>query len=318
MAEDNKAYIVYNGDADGLCAANQYLLEKKSHIELISGVKRDIALLDKIVTIQSSHITVFDIAVKNNLSSLKKLLGQHCKILWFDHHISAEIPQHSNLTTHIDTRPTVNTSSIVYQYFQNRFHSWAVAGLFGDNLHKAAYELAQSIGFNNEKTSCLKELGELLNYNAYGASVEDLYYDPECLLPQLNQFVDALDFIKSTSIVSTLREGLINDMNSAISIQPIAPQVFILPDEKWSRRVIGHYANSLVKNNPDLAYAVLVKNNSENSYVVSIRSPSHTTKTAASFCLKFPTGGGRSIAAGINHLPFDQFDDFVKAFCEYF
>jgi len=314
----NNEYIVFNGDADGLCSANQFLLLNIGDIEIVTGVKRDIALLEKIITAKNSNITVFDIAVKNNLQPLKKLLDQNCKVQWFDHHMSGDFQKHPNLKTNIDISPTVNTSYIVHKYIKEKFPLWAITGLFGDNLHKTAYELAKNICLNNKRTVILKELGELLNYNAYGSTIDDLYFDPAILLKQMTDFADPFDFIENTSILSTLRKGQKEDLNKAKTINPIKQNILILPDEKWSRRVIGIYANLLVRENPDIAHAVMVKNNIEKYYVVSIRSPANSTKTAAEFCQKFPTGGGRAIAAGINKLPFDDLDNFIRKFCNFF
>jgi hypothetical protein len=45
-----------------------------------------------------------------------------------------------------------------------------------------------------------------------------------------------------------------------------------------------------------------------------VRVPRDATTSAEAFCRKFPTGGGRRTAAGINNLPAETFNDFVTAF----
>jgi hypothetical protein len=45
---------------------------------------------------------------------------------------------------------------------------------------------------------------------------------------------------------------------------------------------------------------------------VSVRAPL-ARATADALCRKFPTGGGRAQAAGINHLPKDRLPEFVRA-----
>ena len=41
-------YDVFNGDADGLCALHQLRLANPALAELVTGVKRDIKLLDRV------------------------------------------------------------------------------------------------------------------------------------------------------------------------------------------------------------------------------------------------------------------------------
>ncbi|HZV66950.1 MAG TPA: hypothetical protein VFG03_18780, partial [Telluria sp.] len=41
-------YDVFNGDADGICALHQLRLAQPAETRLITGVKRDIALLDRL------------------------------------------------------------------------------------------------------------------------------------------------------------------------------------------------------------------------------------------------------------------------------
>ena len=94
-------YFVFNGDADGLCAAHQFYLKNPQPFTAITGVKRDIALLKKIEQVSGSNVIVFDIAVEKNLPFLDQLSEQNCKILWFDHHISNENPEHGNIEYHL-------------------------------------------------------------------------------------------------------------------------------------------------------------------------------------------------------------------------
>ena len=49
---------------------------------------------------------------------------------------------------------------------------------FGDNLHSPAHGLADTLKPSHEEIEELRELGELINYNAYGETVEDLHYLP--------------------------------------------------------------------------------------------------------------------------------------------
>jgi hypothetical protein len=52
----------------------------------------------------------------------------------------------------------------------------------------------------------------------------------------------------------------------------------------------------------------------DGTYLVSVRAPLENKRGADELCRKFPTGGGRAAAAGINALPADQLDPFIDAF----
>ena len=94
-------YFVFNGDADGLCAAHQFYLKNLLDFEAITGVKRDIAMLKKTEQVSDANINVFGIALEKNLLFLSRRLEKNYKILWFDHHIGPEKPEHENIEYHI-------------------------------------------------------------------------------------------------------------------------------------------------------------------------------------------------------------------------
>jgi hypothetical protein len=102
----------------------------------------------------------------------------------------------------------------------------------------------------------------------------------------------------------------------AASIKPIRESesagVYILPNEPWARRVSGVYSNDLANGFPSRAHAVLTER-PDGTYLVSVRAPLENKQGADELCRRFPTGGGRAAAAGINALPRDQLDAFVDA-----
>ncbi len=106
-------------------------------------------------------------------------------------------------------------------------------------------------------------------------------------------------------------------MDKAMSFAPIHEdangRIFQLPPKPWARRVAGVFSNTLARNKPNLAHALLTAN-SDASLRISVRAPLHDRTGADTLCRKFPTGGGRAAAAGINELPADQLDAFTKAF----
>ena len=56
---------VFNGDADGICALLQLRLAEPRNSQLITGIKRDIALLDRVDAQSGDQVTVLDISLDN-------------------------------------------------------------------------------------------------------------------------------------------------------------------------------------------------------------------------------------------------------------
>ena len=90
----------------------------------------------------------------------------------------------------------------------------------------------------------------------------------------------------------------------------------ILPDESWSRRVIGVYANLLMHGDKDRAHALMILNKNR-SYLVGVRAPYNNKSGADLLCSMFG-GGGRRGAAGINNLPKQDKNNFIKEFKKQF
>ncbi len=313
MAE--RIYCAFNGDADGLCAMHQMRLWGGMKPDrLVTGVKRDIALLKRISELRNDLIYVFDVAIEKNITELKRLLENGCRVTWFDHHFAGQIPSGPNFVGRIDPSPDTNTAKIVAEQVGAPHAYWALIGLYGDNLHPVADDLARANGLEPEVASRLRELGELLNYNSYGQSLDDLTFDPAWLADMLEPFDHPLAFADELDVVERLRAARAGDLARAEAAERAQDNVILLPNESWARRVVGEFANRLARQAPDSAHAVLV-DDGRGGYVVSVRSPLNNSElSAADLCLKFPTGGGRKRAAGINKLPGDALAAFIDAF----
>ena len=315
-----KCIDVFNGDADGICALHQLRLhEPQPEARLISGVKRDINLLQQIEEVRDSSITVLDISLEKNRHSLERLLDQGNKVFYADHHYAGEVPSHDQLTVHIDPEPQLCTSLIINWMLEDKYAPWAVVGAFGDNLDESALELAQKLGLT--ELDQLRETGILLNYNGYGASLDDLFFHPAELYQQVQPYSDPLVFHADSPALKTLREGYRDDMSRAEAAAPLhedrSGRIFRLPAEAWARRVSGVFANALANERPDLAHAMLTENR-DGSLLVSVRAPLLNRNGADTLCRQFPSGGGRAAAAGINALPEVQLDAFIQAFSQQF
>lgn len=313
-------YDIFNGDADGICALQQLRLEEPRESVLVTGVKRDIRLLDRVNAAAGDELTVLDIALRANAGELGRLLGQGARCRYFDHHAPGAIPSHPNFTAFIDTAPDICTSLIVDRYLAGRQRIWAVVAAFGDNLVKSALRTAELLELEPLETERLRELGEGINYNAYGATVEDLHYHPADLFETLNHYRDPRDFIDGEPVFDVLRNACFDDLASAEGIAAHSSNdkaaVFILPDASWSRRVNGVFGNRLAQAHPQRAHAVLVTK--DGGYTVSVRAPANRPAGADELCSKFETGGGRKAAAGINLLPESELGRFIAAFEQQF
>ena len=127
-------YTVFNGDADGLCSLHQLRLEYPLDSVLITGAKRDVALLGCVDAHAGDAVTVLDVSVASNRAALTALLEREVTVQYFDHHFAGELPEHAGLRAVIDTSPRVCTGILVDKYLQGRRRIWAVVAAFGDNL----------------------------------------------------------------------------------------------------------------------------------------------------------------------------------------
>lgn len=312
---------VFNGDADGICALHQLRLADPADSELVTGPKRDIGLLKRVTAGAGDRVTVLDIALSKNREALDRLLAAGAHVRYFDHHQPGEIPAHPNLDAHIDTDANVCTSLLVDGFLQGSRRVWAVTAAFGDNLADSARQAAAPLGLAAGQLAQLQSLGECLNYNGYGETLEDLFFDPAELYRQLRPFADPFAFIAESPAYRTLKAGYEDDMARAIAV-PVAEtrpggRIFLLPAEKWARRISGVFGNQLAVGSPELAHAVLTAKPG-GGYVVSVRAPLATKAGADLLCSQFESGGGRKGAAGINHLPESELGRFIAGFFDVF
>lgn len=309
-------YDVFNGDADGLCALHQLRLSEPRESVLVTGVKRDISLLAKVPVDDCSSATVLDVSMDKNRAALLTLLDAGKPVHYVDHHHPGDIPEHPQLRANIDISPTCCTSLLVDEELQGQFRAWAVTAAFGDNLLQRARETAQSLNLSSAQLATLERLGTLINYNGYGASLDDLFFSPGSLYQRMQPFSDPLAFAAEDSSYQTLDTGYNEDMALAEALQPSERSdkhaIYTFPDARWARRVSGVYANTLVHNAPACAHAILTEK-PEGGYLVSVRAPLENRSGADALCRQFDTGGGRAAAAGINHLPAEQLEQFSSA-----
>lgn len=313
------AYDVFNGDADGICALHQLRLLHPRDSVLVTGVKREIDLLRRVP--QGMHtLTVLDVSFDANRDAIRALLDSGATIDFTDHHAATERFDHPGLIFHWDDSPDVCTSLLVSQRIDHQHLDWAIAAAYGDNLDTVAHRLAAHHGMSAQQRTQLAELGTLLNYNAYGETVDDLHYPPEQLFRAVHAYRVAQEFIDCAPEFIALREGFRSDTAHAAQLQPHASRaqgaVYLLPDAPWARRMSGIVANRVASAGAGQAFAVAVPR-SDGRLTISVRSAQPDRAPAYRFCEHYG-GGGRRLAAGINDLEPSQWTSFVSAFFDYF
>ena len=324
-------YDVFNGDADGIIALLQLRLSQSQpypkETRLITGVKRDISLLQQVDVMQATSVTVLDISLEKNSAALTALLEKEVKVFYVDHHRAGELPQSSYLTSLIDTDANTCTSLLINTHLNNEFALWAIAAAFGDNMHASAEKLAEQYKLSLTQQALLKELGIYINYNGYGRSVDDLHFHPAQLLEKLTNYTDPFELInESGSVFHQLKAAYLADMtkaqSSAVLVDNVQLTAVQLADEPWARRVSGVFGNELANASPDKAHVVVTLNEStadeEATYTISLRAPINNKQGAGELCASFPTGGGRAAAAGINALPAEMLGDFFVSVAKYY
>ena len=313
---------VFNGDADGICALHQLRLHTpQPDAHLITGPKRDIALLERVGEVSGQQITVLDISMDRNRDALTRLLSLGNRVFYADHHFSGQVIEHDLLEAHLDPSPDVCTSLIVDRLLAGAHRLWAIAGAFGDNLDESARRYARSLGLAEHEHGTLKEIGLLLNYNGYGLGIEDLLIHPADLFREIHRFDDPFIFHRDSEYLAQLRQGYAADMAQAADLHPetltACGRVFRLPATAWANRVVGVIANTFSREQPAMAHVVLLTR-PDGGFQVSVRAPLATGRGADDLCRRYATGGGRAAAAGINHLPEAELAAFLADFARHF
>ena len=317
-------YDVFNGDADGIIALLQLRLNEPKESVLITGVKRDIKLLEQVVKANDvTSVTTLDISMEKNQAALQALIENQVSVFYCDHHRTGNVPQSDLLEVLVNLDAEVCTSLLINQKLKGKYSDWAIAAAFGDNLNQRAQDIGQQQGLCQADIDFLCELGTLINYNGYGANLDDLHIAPAELFQQLLKYTSPFELRDDlASPYYLLKKGYEQDYAHVAQIKPLhsneVSRVFELPCECWARRISGVYGNELANQFPDLAHAVLTLNHSGEDYMVSVRAPLNNRVGADDVCSQFETGGGRKAAAGVNALPLGEKAKFIQILNDYY
>ena len=311
-----RRFDVFNGDADGICALRQLRLAHPAEAELVTGLKRDIALLARVPAESGDEVTVLDVSLDRNRVGLEHLLARGAEVRWFDHHEPFGIPRHPRLAATIDTAAGMCTSELVDQYLGGAWRAWAVVGAFGDNLEGSAARLALGAGLPQETLARLRDLGESLNYNAYGASEADVIVPPAELYRLAARHHEPLAFHEREPLLARIAAAREADLDAARGVAPERStgdvEIHRLPATPWSRRVLGSFANLRAREDAARAHLVLAPV-AGGAFMASLRTPAGALP-AARFARAFGDGGGRATAAGVDRIEPDALGAFIHAF----
>lgn len=314
-------FDLFNGDADGIFSLLQLRqVDPRPDAERITGVKRDIKLFPRIAGRAGAgdRVTALDISMAKNTDGLTQVLKDGADVLYIDHHQTGDVPKSNRMTVITDQTKESCTAYLTDNHLRGAKAAWAVCGAYGDNFPGLAETIASSRNLNLPMGR-LRELGELVNYNAYGLSLDDLHFHPAKLYEILLDYPDPVAFLDDhPPAFETLRTGHSEDWEVAQSAREIdvsdVGQILVLPARPASNRISGLFGNALVDEDPELAFAVLTELEDAAHYRVSIRAPrGRNSGSAADLANRFG-GGGRAAAAGIDALEDAELPRFIDAF----
>jgi len=117
-----KCFDIFNGDADGICALLQLRQINPVDSILVTGIKRDIKLLEKVHAEQGDKLTVLDVSLDKNKTALLRNLKNGAEVFYVDHHFCGEIPDHDQLTTLINLDANTCTSLLMNEHLEKAFN----------------------------------------------------------------------------------------------------------------------------------------------------------------------------------------------------
>jgi hypothetical protein len=320
MFEPKQVAFLFNGDADGILSQHMLWLSGIRPSLRLTGMKREISLLERLPPSFRGDAHVLDISLKTNAEAARSFLSREGgSLTWYDHHESVDLPEQPRLKTHIHPTSGQCTALIVNGVLGHAFDLWAAAAAFGDNVTASAEAILRKHGLSQTDRDALAELGEWLNYNAYGEP-EDAFLSPLEFAHRLEGYANPLVFFRESGLFPGLAQQIQDDERHCLALEPwqrrTLASVYRVPDTAWARRFGATWMNRLVRQNPDQGFAIFQARR-KGGYLVSLRAPQKgplSTWNAAQFAGQYPTGGGRVQAAGINALPEDMLESCATAF----
>jgi hypothetical protein len=310
-------FDVFNGDADGICALHQLRLADPLDTTLVTGLKHEIALVERVPARQGDIVTVLDVSLDRNRQALLALLEAGVHVRYFDHHYAGAIPASADLEAMIDAQGALCTSALVDRHLGGRHRVWAAVGAFGDGLDDLGARLASTLALDADAVERLRELGNTLNYNAYGATPADVAMPPLAMYRLVHAYDDPFELLRREAAIDGIARQRRADLELALGVPPLrrtpTADVRVLPDAPWGRRISGELANRVALAMPHKAHLVITPLGG-GFFGASVRSPRGRSPLAVDFCRQYAGGGGRREAAGIERVAQAELEGLMQAF----
>ena len=87
---------------------------------LVTGLKRDVALVGRVDARPGDSVTVFDVSLGANRDAVVALLERGVSVRYFDHHFAGDPIAHPAFESHIDASPGVCSGILVDRYLGGR------------------------------------------------------------------------------------------------------------------------------------------------------------------------------------------------------
>lgn len=307
---------VCNGDADGLCSILQWRRHEPKASTIVTLLRHEASLWGRVHTRPGDEFLLCDIPLEPNRATLLQLLNGGARVHYLNHHDTEDIPWHPQLQATVDSSHEACTSLIVDRLLGGKYRDWAVVGAYGDQLTRVANRLASGLGFMKDVRTRLRELGELISYNACVPHEKDAYLAPARLYERLSRYPGPLDFLQSESLVAELNAVRLEDLNKASALTPYWQDacacVYVLPDAPWAHRVASSLYYRIAAAEPQRAHAFLrplkdgyfeAKVHAARNAGADLPKPEHTERASR-----------RPRAWVIEHLPNGEIDHFIRAF----
>jgi hypothetical protein len=227
-------YYVFNGDADGLCALQQLRLVEPGDATLVTGVKRDIGLLERVNAAGADAITVLDISLDRN-----RRLG--CCAL-FRPSYAGEVPEHPHFEPHIEE---ISGSVPHTGRSPSTDASRGDRSAFGDGLPRVGAAMASAI----DSIIHGGDIGEQSISTIMPGRTSPISHSPRRTANQMVPFEDPpISFgSRRRSHGWPQATGWCAGKCTAACAAGARATIVVLQDEPWARRVIGVLANELAR-----------------------------------------------------------------------
>lgn len=313
---DTKGVDVCIGDANGLCSLLQWRLHQPKQSSTLALLGHESRLDGLVHSRAGGDVLLCEIPMQANRSTLMQLLDSGAQIQYLSHQIGDEPLWHPQLQYIEDAPQDRCTSLMVDRILDGRYRQWALVGAYGKHCNAQADKLAASNGLSAHARTQLRELGELINYNACSVDGKNACIPAVELYSVMSGYQQAMDFLQSEPVVGELESVRREDLARAVQIAPYwqdaHASVYVLPNAPWAHRVASGFGKHISAKEPTRAHAFL-RPAANGSFMTRV----HAARSAPADGLTFPGSQADDDYQRtwvIEQLPDQEIDHFISAF----